>query len=236
MGVNESQKELLEETDWDWILMLDAARYDYFEAAHADYLHGDLSQADNGGIGFTETWFRTMFPKYYDAWCFNPQPIYSFEGGEGYDERDHFAKVPSWGRYPWKEDLATCPPSAVNDVVRESEVFPHERGMIRYLQPHPPFRQMVEETKGRGNRHRTLAAAVARGDIDLEDVHEAYRDNLEWGLEAVADLVSDLEGSVVVTADHGEFLGEDGNWFHSGALGEEEIMRTVPWLETKGGR
>jgi len=39
-----------------------------------------------------------------------------------------------------------------------------------------------------------------------------------------------LEGEIIVTADHGELLGENGEWGHP--IGSEKpALRGVPWLE-----
>lgn len=57
-----------------------------------------------------------------------------------------------------------------------------------------------------------------------------YEENLRIALESVADLVSDLDGSVVVTADHGEAFGEEGVWEHHIETPIPALVE-VPWLE-----
>ena len=43
-----------------------------------------------------------------------------------------------------------------------------------------------------------------------------------------------LEGDVVVTSDHGEMLGENGMVGHIKTFPDNQILREVPYLETKG--
>jgi len=57
-----------------------------------------------------------------------------------------------------------------------------------------------------------------------------YEENLRIALEAVAELVSELDGDIVVTADHGEAFGEEGVWEHHIETYIPSLME-VPWLE-----
>ncbi|MDL5362294.1 hypothetical protein [Halalkalicoccus sp. NIPERK01] len=63
-----------------------------------------------------------------------------------------------------------------------------------------------------------------------EAAMELYEENLRIALESVADLVEDLDGSVVVTADHGEAFGEEGVWEHHIETPIPALVE-VPWLE-----
>ncbi len=57
-----------------------------------------------------------------------------------------------------------------------------------------------------------------------------YEENLDIVLEEVATLIDDLDGTVVVTADHGEAFGEEGVWEHHIETPIPALME-VPWLE-----
>ncbi|RKD95123.1 hypothetical protein [Halopiger aswanensis] len=56
-----------------------------------------------------------------------------------------------------------------------------------------------------------------------------YEENLRIALESVAELVEELDGTVVVTADHGEAFGEEGVWEHHIETYIPPLME-VPWL------
>ncbi|MDQ2054836.1 MULTISPECIES: hypothetical protein [Halobellus] len=58
---------------------------------------------------------------------------------------------------------------------------------------------------------------------------ELYEENLRIALEVIADLVPKLDGTVVVTADHGEAFGEEGVWEHHIETHIPPLME-VPWL------
>ncbi len=59
-----------------------------------------------------------------------------------------------------------------------------------------------------------------------------HEENLRVALESIADLLPELDGSVVVTADHGEAFGEDGVWEHHIETPIPPLV-TVPWLEVR---
>ena len=59
-----------------------------------------------------------------------------------------------------------------------------------------------------------------------------YEENLRIALESIADLVDELDGTVIVTADHGEAFGEEGVWEHHIETHIPALME-VPWLEVE---
>ena len=65
-----------------------------------------------------------------------------------------------------------------------------------------------------------------------ESAMELYEENLRIAMESVAELVEDLDGDVVVTADHGEAFGEEGVWEHHIETHIPALME-VPWLEVE---
>ncbi|MGQ4556810.1 hypothetical protein [Halobellus sp. GM3] len=62
-----------------------------------------------------------------------------------------------------------------------------------------------------------------------ETAFELYEENLRIALESVAELVPKLDGTVVVTADHGEAFGEEGVWEHHIETHIPPLV-DVPWL------
>jgi len=56
-----------------------------------------------------------------------------------------------------------------------------------------------------------------------------YEENLRIVLEDIAGLIDELDGRVVVTADHGEAFGEEGVWEHHIETHIPALVE-VPWL------
>ncbi|QLG50915.1 hypothetical protein [Natrinema halophilum] len=71
------------------------------------------------------------------------------------------------------------------------------------------------------------------GDLSFEAVWGAYRDNLEWVLDDLVRLLTNCDGTVAMTSDHGNGLGEFGVWSHPPGTPVPAIRR-VPWVVRKG--
>lgn len=58
----------------------------------------------------------------------------------------------------------------------------------------------------------------------------AYEKNLDRVLDNIAGLSDRLSDRMVITSDHGEYLGEDDFYGHS-YLPQHPVLNTVPWFE-----
>ncbi len=63
-----------------------------------------------------------------------------------------------------------------------------------------------------------------------ETVMEYHEENLRIAFERIVDLLEDLDGDIVITADHGEAFGEQGIWEHHIETHIPPLIE-VPWLE-----
>jgi hypothetical protein len=77
-----------------------------------------------------------------------------------------------------------------------------------------------------------LDTAEILSDGTRETAMEYHEENLRIALESITALLDDLEGTVVVTADHGEAFGEQGIWEHHIETHIPPLME-VPWLEVE---
>ena len=75
-----------------------------------------------------------------------------------------------------------------------------------------------------------LDTAEALSDGTRETALKYHEENLRIALDSVAELVTELDGDVVVTADHGEAFGEQGVWEHHIETHIPPLVE-VPWLE-----
>lgn len=64
--------------------------------------------------------------------------------------------------------------------------------------------------------------------IPKDEIIEAYEENLEIVLQHAEELAENLDGKTVITADHGELLGEKGLFSHPNKF-EAKKLRKVPW-------
>ncbi|WP_247730621.1 sulfatase-like hydrolase/transferase [Halovivax limisalsi] len=79
------------------------------------------------------------------------------------------------------------------------------------------------------SNQRGYQALLRSGIKDEAALRDGYRGNLDAALAAVRTLVQRVDCPVVVTADHGELLGEFGLWDHPEI--PHPHLRVVPWYE-----
>jgi len=75
----------------------------------------------------------------------------------------------------------------------------------------------------------SIKSRIQAGEITNKKLQQAYRDNLHLVFGEVERVIARLDCPVVVTADHGEFLGEGGRYFHPDTY--HPVVREIPWLE-----
>ncbi|KXA97199.1 hypothetical protein AKJ38_01740 [candidate division MSBL1 archaeon SCGC-AAA259I14] len=59
----------------------------------------------------------------------------------------------------------------------------------------------------------------------------SYRNNLKIVLNEVSKLAKRLPGKIIISADHGEMLGEDDLYSHNS---HHHLLKEAPWLEVEG--
>ncbi len=228
------------EADWDNLVILDACRYDMFER-RAD-LPGRLERrrsrgsttveflrANVAGRDLTDTVYVTANPQLYQ----HRESI-----------RPAFHEVVDvWREDGWNEEHGTVLPETVTDYAeRAAERHPHKRLVVHYMQPHYPF--VGSDTgfdkghlDGTGAETENVWNRLLQGslDVDRSEIWRLYDENLDRVLEHVAELLDGLEGKTVVTADHGNMVGERAfpvpfrEWGHPRGIYTDELV-TVPWL------
>ena len=266
---------------WDYLIVLDACRYDYFQANHKDFIDGELQKRISTG-SCTNDWRDVNFPDKYDDIVYisgNPHfsdktSVYDYKAGE------HFHKVEDVWRYSWSR--GTVLPEDMNKAAIQALIkYPGKRVIIHYMQPHAPYLVLGDDAKGyasgEGMAGRRLAnekdyqnapaykkkmlkwllklftwnnilgnhpdwilrkwlKLPARAPMeyvlhyyDNTELRNAYKENLRIVLQEVAELLKHLSGRIIITSDHGEFLGEKRCYSHP-AKTDHPILLEVPWL------
>jgi len=273
--------------DWDYLIILDACRYDYFKNLSEDYFSGGLEKRISPATGTLE-WCIQSFPSYYAQVIYisgNPH-INSKVEVAGFEAKKHFAKIVDVWESGWDERLGTVPPRNMNKAaLRSIDRFPEKRFIIHYMQPHAPYISKkfflqgfptpftegplagCQGYRSNGSVERLvnllgillLKSRVIRNTWELRQMlrlppaspmdaarrkhgvrglRQAYRENLSITLAYAAKLCRAIlehrsSSKIVITADHGEFLGEDGRYSH-GQRNREPILVEVPWFRVKG--
>lgn len=268
-----AQKQLIKETNWDYLIVLDACRYDYFE--EICNFEGDMyrvqSPAFSGNkkdIAPTSSWYINIFEEMYNGvYHVSSHPrVNSRTPVEGFKGWEHFGKVFDLWDEEWNERYGTVLPEDVTDrAIEFIDQNPDKKFVIHYMQPHTPYlsldppatkKKKVPESRtsvSRKLRNKTVSKARkyigdevavelmrllrlpplspmddALRKVGGEGVRKAYRENLIRVHESLETLIPELSGKIVLTSDHGEFLGEKGRFGHDFEGGKTLIE--VPWF------
>lgn len=225
--------------DWDNLLILDGCRYDALAAVVDDYdVDGELDSRISRGSATAE-WLRGNFDgKTLDDVVYVTGSTMLYQENvfrETVDVELHDV-IDVWsGDIQYGEDGVS--PTAVAERAREAAAeYPHKRLLVHFVQPHAPYigeRGREEFPDYRPNPLSERFRGVI--DTDAATLRELYYENLAVVLEEVEELLDDLEGKTVITADHGMLLGERErpipikSFGHPPRLYVEEMV-TVPWF------
>ena len=240
-------------TDWDNLIILDACRFDIFqeESGLPGKTEWIISKASKS---------REFCQKCLKHRTFH-DTVYVTTNPPCYDElTDEFHKIASVLDYNDEEHHVGhsqfLSPKRVRDLtVNQYQEHPNKRYVIHFMQPHDPYfgskaeqlRSNLREDYDAQFRTFDKKKDIMSGDLILKNLIEAamqdlisaeelksvYRDNLRFVLTYVSDLHEKLGGKTVVTADHGELLGEeiyavDRRFGHPDRV-YSEILRRVPY-------
>jgi len=235
--------------DWDYLVILDACRYDFFEAAYKTYLAGSLEKKITRGTS-TSQWLQRNFIEHYgDTVYVSANPHCSDYTIHGFRGTDHFFKVEHVWKHSWNEKLDTVEPSVMTDAaLRLAKEHPDKRQIIHYIQPHGPWigktRISVDEIgtdsshpsaiDGKWTVDSQVWELVRQGRFDIRRLIQADKDNLDLVLGEVRRLVAGLHGKIIITADHGEAFGEKFVVGHPFGVYIRELAQ-VPWLVIEKG-
>lgn len=230
--------------DWDTLILLDACRYDMFEELHD--LPGELEFRISRGSA-TPEFLRGNFANrdLHDTVYVTANPM--FHTWPGLDTEFHTV-VNVWEEDGWNDTYQTVLPETMKDYgLQAAKDYPDKRLILHFMQPHYPF--LTKETtfdKGHlyGQEEGTLAfwrqIFLGQLSIPTEKIWNLYNDNLRKTLPSLTTLLEELPGKTVVSADHGNMVGDRSfpipikEWGHPGGHYLDELV-TVPWLVQQNG-
>jgi hypothetical protein len=242
--------------DWDNLIILDACRYDHFEELNP--IPGRLESRWSKGSS-TGQFLRRNFGDRtcHDTVYVTGNPMYRATPYD-FDEvvgRSTFHDTVDVWETDWDEEFNTVRPEAMIGPSKAAhDEYPEKRLIVHFMQPHAPFigetGQRITDQSGSHVLANMVSEAepkdgkpvwnlVQSGDLDLETARRAYRENIEIVLPHVQDLVDHFEGKTVITADHGEMLGEMAwpipyrQYGHPNRVWTKHLIR-VPWHVVEG--
>jgi hypothetical protein len=246
-GQNRKRKAIkVMDQKWDYLIILDACRYDLFKRV----VDSSAGSVISGG-SCTQEWLKWNFNGKFDDVIYiagNPH-FASANLVKTFGFVPFFKVVEVWD-YGWDSKLKTVPPNNVTLAAFETlKKYPNKRLIIHFNQPHHPFlvdKELLQLDDGtwskmenglleaRKHKKRTIWDMVRFGKVPIQSVIEAYEGNLRIAMKEVTKLLNTLEGRIIITADHGNHLGEYMIFGHPPQLRTTELVR-VPWFVQTNG-
>lgn len=224
--------------EWDVLVLLDGCRVDVMDEVADEYEFlddpGTLTSVGSSSIQWIERTFTDEYAEQLRETVYvtgNPFSKRVLSDG------DLFALDEVW-RYGWDAEVGTVPARNVTDrAIAAGREHDAERLVVHYMQPHfpsvpdPLTSGMNAETLGDGEGWDSPWHRLRRGELDEASVWSAYRENLHYVLEDVGLLLENFDADqVVISADHGNAVGELGVYGHPKV--PLSPIRNVPWYRT----
>lgn len=232
------------EQKWDTLVLLDACRLDMFNDAF-DWTAQPVTSTASESWRFMQTQYvgRDLYDTVYIS--ANPHTSKIPDGTFHAVENLLFSR--------WDKKKRTVTPEAVTQAALDAhEKYPKKRIIVHFMQPHFPFLgehgNQVGETALRGDHAEELPAPrnpwfeQMWGDKPGHEILvRAYRENYDVMKPAVEALIDGVNGTVAVSSDHANLIGERGApvpmrmYGHPRDLFHPALV-TVPWviLENNG--
>ena len=139
------QKDLIWNTNWKYLIILDACRYDYFQKVYKKYLNGELKKVISPASE-TREWLKEIFRGkiHADIIYISANPYINSKGITigGFNPKRYlkFYRVLDVWDWGWNEILGTVHPEEVNKATLEAlRKYPGKRFIIHSVQPHRPY-------------------------------------------------------------------------------------------------
>jgi hypothetical protein len=241
--------------DWDVLVILDACRtdlmrevikerrndYQFFQEASLDSFYSLAS--------YSKGWMERNFTQDKADEMKNTLHVTGNPFSDSCLNETDFARLDEVWKTGWDDTAGVVPPRPVTDaaISRWRDNSNDDMQMIvHYMQPHIPFLnfdmskttslnpEAWGEATGDDGPDKDIWMQLRDDELSYETVWNAYRENLELVLDDVEILLNNLDAeSVVLSADHGNALGERGIWGHPRGIAIDSL-REVPWVETTG--
>jgi len=222
--------------EWDALIILDACRPDLLAEVTDEYefLPAEIETTYSVGSR-SDTWMRRNFTSEYRGKLAQTAYVTGNPYSDSVCEEAEFAYLDEVWRYAWDDDVGSVSAEDITDRAiatgREQEF---ERLIVHYMQPHFPS---YPDPVGDGIDINSFATEwnsvwdqLEEDEVSRNTVWSSYLENLEYVLDSVEILLRNFDGErAVISADHGNALGEWGLYGHP-INKPAPVLRRVPWV------
>lgn len=229
-----------ERGDWDVLVLLDACRFDLMLSAAGDRPWLPRPQPHISPASMSAEFVDRMTqPQYRDEMADT-----ALVTGNPFSrdlDTNRWHSVDEVWRHSWNDENGTILPRDVTDAaIRQHRSGGQDQMIVWYMQPHVPFLG-VDWSEGYPDRSDVGKTAVDTGvkspwqqlrddELPFDTVWRAYRENLDRALDSVRTLLENVDGTVVISSDHANAVGEFGVYGHP-QHSWVPSLKSVPWIE-----
>lgn len=231
--------ESIFEKEWDVLIVLDGCRIDLLQEVEDQYVFLDEPATINSKGTTSIEWMQNNFTEENEGEMADTIYITGNPFIKDIRERNNFYLVDNQWAENWDSDRGTIHPNPITEsAIHHHREHPEKRLLIHYMQPHYPFvpeaiaEGMSLEKFGDEGGKDTPWSLLRKDEVAYEEVWDAYRQNLLYVLNSVNTLLNNVSADeVILSADHGNALGEYGIYGHPANI-PIQPLREVPWYST----
>jgi len=245
-------------SDWDILIVLDACRYDIFKEVVGSEFFGSVIQEADSEAGCTRGWLDKHFKgstDFRDVVYISGNP-YINSYGIGLKTKEIFYDVFDSWEYRYDNTDRVEPVGVFLDA-KKTLMYARNRVIVHFLQPHYPYlfdskkfnpldliyklvpnkiikkiNKVFKRNKiNKDNTKNTISRIEETYQLVYTDeqIRDAYTNNLISIIPYLKKLISEEKNKkIVVTADHSEYLGENGRYGHGGKI--NGFINKVPYV------
>jgi hypothetical protein len=237
---NEFSKKTVYDSEWDTLVILDACRVDLLCEVVSEYEWlPDKTNIENSAIhsvaGSSKEWMERTFGKTDSSVLKETAYITGNPFSEEALNSESLGLLDEVWRYRWDTDVGTIRPEPlIERAIQVSRTDNYDRVIVHLMQPHAPFINNPSIHSGYNpqrwgaTKEPDIWNRIRREEVGRQTVWKAYRENLQIALNSVQDLMNNIDGKMVISADHGNALGDHGIWGHPDI--PVDSIRRVPWV------
>lgn len=219
------------ERSWDLLIILDACRADAIEEVADEYSFLDNPGTMRSAASTSIEWMEKTFVDGYSDEIENTIYVTANPHSSSVSELP-FVDFEDIYNYGWNDRISGIRAETVTDVsinVGRKHHGEYGRMIVHYMQPHFPS---IPRPIGHGNKFDNVWKGLMIGRNDKEEVWKSYIANLRYVLDQVEVLLDNIDAqNVVISADHGNGIGEWGVYEHPVGIPTASV-KTVPWYIT----
>lgn len=224
--------------DWDLLIILDACRLDLMEEVAPDYDFIERVDSIYSVAAQSAEWMETTFSRQYTDEIQETAVVTGNPYSQTCLDADDVVALDEVWKYAWDDELGTVPARPItNRAVTYARDNAPDRLLVHYMQPHFPCVPRPRPSSGIelnvfGTRPMPIWRQLKTGTLTTEQVWQASLRNLRYVLDDVALLLENVDAqTVIITADHGDSHGENGQYGHPPGS-RFDVVRKVPWVRT----